>query len=132
MLGLQNNIKVTVIRNAAGSQTGSSMAGCRDAAPTYYCAARLSFKLPSACGDNSQGLYDPSMPHKVINVMNYFCAPSSDFVPYNRTDLVEPIDLQCELQAGDEIVCVWKPLVGLDPAILTRTLSNIVLPDKVG
>lgn len=132
MLGLQNNIKVTVIRNAAGSQSGSTMAGCREAAPAYYCAGRLSFKLPSGCGDNSQGLYDPSMPRKVINVMNYFGAPSSDFVPYNRTDLVEAIDLQCELQPGDEIICVWKPLVGLDPALLARSLSTIVLPDKVG
>jgi hypothetical protein len=60
MVGLQNNIKVNIIRNAAGSQTGSTMAGCRDAAPTYYCAARLSSELPSSCGANTQGLYDPS------------------------------------------------------------------------
>lgn len=133
MLGLQNNIKVTIIRNAAGSQSGPTAAGCRDAAPTYYCAGRLSFKLPSACGSNSQGLYDPANPHrKVINVMNYFGAPSTDFVAYDRADMTMPLDLQCELQAGDEIICVWKPLVVLDPVLLVRSLSNVVLPDKVG
>lgn len=131
MIGLQNNIKVTVIRNAAGSHLGSTQAGCREAAPTYYAAGRLSFKLPSACGANVQGLYDPSWPHKVINVMNYFGAPSSDFVPFYRTDLTEALDLQCELQAGDEIVCVWKPLVNrFDPSVLVNGLSKVVLPDK--
>lgn len=133
MVGLQNNIKVTIIRNAAGSQSGSVTAGCRDSAPTYYCAGRLSFELPSACGSNSQDLYDPTNPNrKVINVMNYFGAPSTDFVVYDRANMEDPIDLQCELQAGDEIVCVWKPLVGLDPVILLRGLSQVVLPNKVG
>lgn len=132
MVGLQNHIKITVIRNAAGSQSGSTVAGCRDSAPTYYCAARLSTELPSACGANSQGLYDPAMPHKVINVMNAFGAPSSDFVAYNRSNMVDALDLQCELQPGDEIICVWKPLVVLDPTLLVRGLSQVVLPDKVG
>ena len=133
MIGLQNNIKVTIIRNAAGSRSDSTEAGCRETAPTYYAAGRLSFKLPSACGANSQGLYDPALPHKVINIMNFFGAPSADFVPFNRSDLTEAVDLQCELQPGDEIVCIWKPLVDrLDPAILVRGLSTVVLPDKQG
>lgn len=132
MVGLQNNIKVTVIRQAAGSYTGSPMAGCRDAAPTYYTAARTSTLLPSGCGSNTQDLYDPSMPRKVINVMNYFDAPSADFVPFYRTDLVNPAGLQCELDPGDEIVCIWKPLLVLDPTILLQGLSQVNLPDKVG
>lgn len=132
MVGLQNNIKVTIVRNAAGSQSGNMAAGCRNSAPTYYCAARLSTQLPSSCGANTQDLYDPSMPSKVINIMNYFGAPSSDFVAYDRSNMVDPIDLQCELQAGDEIICVWKPLVGLDPVLLVRSLSQVVLPNKVG
>jgi hypothetical protein len=132
MVGLQNNIKVTVIRNAAGSYTGSPDAGCRDAAPTYYCAGRLSTLLPSGCGANTQDLYDPSMNRKVICVMNYFDAPSEHYVPFYRSDMVNPIDLQCELDVGDEIVCVWKPLLVLSPTQLVASLSQIVLPDKKG
>lgn len=116
MLGLQNNIKVTIIRNAAGSQSGPIMTGCRDASPSYYCAARLSSELPSSCGANTRGLYDPSMPHKVINIMNYFSAPSSDFYAFDRFNLTNQLDLQCELSAGDELLCIWKPLFALNPS----------------
>lgn len=132
MVGLQNNIKVTIIRNAAGAQPGSTSAGCRDSSPAYYCAARLSTKLPSSCGSNTQDLYDPSMPRKVINIMNYFGAPSADFAVYDRADLTDTVDLNCELSPGSEIVCIWKPLVVLDPALLLKGLSQTILPNKVG
>jgi len=123
MIGLQSGIKVTVIRNAAGAQIGSTQAGCRDSAPTYSLAGRCSLQLPSSCGANTENVYDPSQPRKVINVMNFFDAPSSDFVPFYRSDLENSLHLDCELQNGDEIVCIWKPLLALKPQILVNSIT---------
>jgi hypothetical protein len=47
--------------------------------------------------------------------MNYFRAPSSDFFAFDRFNPTEELDLQCELNAGDELLCVWKPLFALKP-----------------
>lgn len=123
MIGLQSGIKVTVIRNAAGSQMGSTQAGCRTSAPTYFADGRCSTEQPSSCGANTYNIYDPSQPRKVINVMNFFGAPSSDFLAFDRNDLENSLDLNCELEKGAEIICIWKPLLVFSPQILINGIT---------
>jgi hypothetical protein len=130
MISLTDYIKVIVIRTAAGARTGPIGGGCGDSAPTYYVAGHLSLQLPSGCG-NFQTLYDPAGPRKVINVMSFCGAPSSDFFAFDRSDLTNTLDLQCELSQGDEIICLWKPLFVLDPSLWLEGLNQRILPDII-
>ncbi len=116
MISLTDRIKVIVIRAAAGARSGPISDGCGNSALSYYIGGHLSLQLPSAC-DNFRTFYDPSLPRKVINVMNFCGAPSSEFFAFDRANLIDQLDLQCELQPGDEIVCLWKPLYALDPSL---------------
>lgn len=130
MISLTNHIKVIVIRTAAGARTGPVGGGCGDSAPTYYVAGHLSLQSPVGCG-NFQELYDPSGPRKVINVMNFCGAQSSEFFAFDKANLTDRLDLQCELDPGDEIICLWKPLYSLDPNLWLEELNKFILPDKV-
>lgn len=116
MIGLTDRIKVTVIRTAAGVRTGPIGGGCGDSAPAYYVSGHLSLQLPEGCG-NFETFYDPSLPHKVINIMNFCGAPSSEYFAFSREDLANQLDLQCELQSGDDVIFLWKPLFSLSPAL---------------
>lgn len=129
MIGLTNHIKVIVIRTAAGARSGPVGGGCGDTAPTYYIGGHLSLKSPANCG-NEQFLYDPAGPRKVINIMNSCGVSSSEFFAFDRSNLTDQLDLQCELESGDEIICLWKPLFVLEPTMWLEGLNQYILPDK--
>ena len=113
MIGLTNHIKVTVIRNAAGISTAPVSAGCKPKAATYA-PISTNLKYPSGCGSNIQGLYDPDSQYKTVrHIMNFFGAPATDYVPYDRADLETELPLNCELKHGDHLVVVWVPLAQL-------------------
>jgi hypothetical protein len=131
MVGLTNHIRATVIRNAAGRATHPLNAGCRERALTHPAFSNISYKLPSSCGSNRQFLYDPSLPSKVIHVMNFCGAPSNSFVAFLRPDFDNAIDPQCELEPGDDVVFVWLPLLG-ERFNGLKGITTLVLPDKRG
>jgi hypothetical protein len=131
MIGLTNNIKVTIIRNAAGFGITPTTAGRGKRATTYATPSmNVSLELPSAKGSNTYELYDPSMPHKVINIMNFYGARSSDYVPFGISDLDSPLDLSCELKSGDELVIVLKSLLPLRKSILFGGISNKIVSSQ--
>lgn len=130
MIGLTNHIKVIVIRTAAGARSGPVGGGCGVSSGTYFMDGHVSLKSPANCG-NEQYLYDPAGSRKVINIMNVCGAPSSDFFAFDRSNLTDQLDLQCELPAGAELICLWKPLFVLDPNMWFKGLSEYVLPDRV-
>jgi hypothetical protein len=122
MIGLTNHIKVTVIRNAAGISTAPVNAGCKPKAATYPLNTNL--KTPSGCGSNTQGLYDPDSQYKTVrHIMNFFGAPATDYVPYDRADLETELPLGCTLKHGDHLVVVWVPLTKLNKELLVKNLS---------
>lgn len=110
MIGSTNHIKVTVIRNAAGISPASVNAGCRPRATTY---PNVSLKLPSGCGSNTRDLYDPSKSHTIRQIMNFYNAPATSFVPYLINDLDTELDLNCKLESGDHLIVIWAPIAQL-------------------
>ena len=110
VIGLTNQIKVTIIRNAAGISTHPVNAGCKPSAMSY---PGVNLKLPSGCGSNIRDIYDPSRPSLVRNVMNFYGAPATDFIPYDRNNLDEELSLSCQLKHGDHLVVIWAPIAQL-------------------
>ena len=139
-IGLTNHIKVTVIRNAAGMSLGSKASRSQPPALLFTPNTQISYKLPSGKGSNQQDLYDPAKPSKVINIMGFMGAPSKDFVAFRGNNLEDQIPLSTEMKSKEELVIVWKPLLGLDRPdiprgvtrdLLIRGLSRVVIPDKI-
>lgn len=118
MISLTNHIKVTIIRNAAGIAINPVDAGCKTRALTYPPELNINLKSPSGCGSNTRDMYDPSRPSKVRNIMNFYGAPATDFIPYDRNDLENELSLNCELKHGDHLVVVWAPLAQLRKELL--------------
>lgn len=119
MIGLRNHIKVIVVRHAAGLQKKEDC----------YQAARARLRYPADCNQNFQELYEVEKPSKVIQVMNFAGARSTDFTPFMRSDMENPVSLQRELQNGEEIICIWNGLLGLKPTQILDGLTKI-LPSK--
>jgi hypothetical protein len=113
MVSLTNQIKVTIIRNAAGIATNSVDAGCKPKAGSYPAAANINLKSPSGCGSNTRDLYDPSKGSNVRQIMNFYGAPATNFVPYDRYNLEDELSLNCELKHGDHLVVIWAPIAQL-------------------
>jgi hypothetical protein len=123
MIGFTNHIRVTVIRSAAGISTAPVSAGCKPRAATY--ALNTNLKSPSGCGSNIQELYDPNAQHKTVrHIMNFFGAPATEYVPYDRSDLETELPLECNLKHGDHLVIVWIPLIKFNKEQLIKGLSS--------
>jgi hypothetical protein len=131
MIGLTNHVRVTVIRNAAGLSYAPIATGCGPRALTHPASSNISYKLPSSCAANSQDLYDPkSKSRKIIQIMNFYNAPSTNFTVFDSTDFNNELDVQCELQDGDDIYIVWTPLLDLPREALLAGIQTRVLPLK--
>lgn len=115
-IGLNNYIKVIVIRNAAGIAGYPLASSCRP--------GKHSIKLPSSCASNSYGLYDPDKPRKLINIANFFGADSTTYAAFDRYNLNDEMAMNCEVERGDFIVFVWAPLLDLRKSIL-KVMGNV-------
>lgn len=105
-LQTQKFIKVTIIRNSCGIMPNS----CSKSSPSY--SPDVDLVSPSNCGSNTYDLYDISRPRTVRHIMNFYNAPATDFIPYDRSDMATELPLNCELEAGDHLVVVWAQLNG--------------------
>ena len=113
MIGLTNNIKVTVVRNAVGQYTDhKTPRSCKSKSTTY--PPHVNMKSPSNCGSNTQALYDPSLRHNIRQIMNFFDAPATNYTAYYRTNIDNKLSLSYVPSNGEHIIVIWTPLTEIE------------------
>lgn len=112
MVGLTNNVKVTIVRNAAGIYVDRSYKSCNSKSVTY--PPHINLKSPSNCGSNTQALYDPDKRHNVRQIMNFFDAPSTNYTPYYRTNIDNALSFSYIPIHGEHIIVIWTPLTVIE------------------